>query len=563
MMRPRILITVALVLAMPSLAPAFERDSHYNLRFALSLAACFDWEESHLIASGDWGMDENRATYAEMNPIQRKNKIQWHAFGHHDQRFHELWQRSREETDLEYRLVKLGQFMHFLEDWESHAGYGVRMGHARATFAGHDPDSLGSSKAKNRRMVQSALEHLLLSCEDLGRLDSDVDEILVRMMKTIDEDGVLEDLFEASDPAWKKGKLGGHRQQAAEIFAVNKTRVEELIQRYVQPIPQKNIPEQFEPGHPERGLPPSLGLAFDQDGEILDVPDTVDEVTAAYAAAAHLAPDLSVSLTKAQARKKGWRVQVEVANHGEEGVSGGTLEVVVIDGAEESVLAKKSEPLPALAAGESVELALHLPSIGRARKDAIFGAYIRVQEDDNGMDDIDWLMSQEVAEELPEIPVIDDLDDSGDEGPIEMVRFLGRPKLILVENSGCLVLTAVTAEGDTTEKLGEASFGLISADGDRMQILRRIPPLWSALSTEDGRVAGKLIACFQPGPEECKVWWSMENPRLMVEISVLDDGVEPVHEIIPIEPEMHRTALAVCDPFGTFIDMHDGSPGSR
>jgi hypothetical protein len=289
----------------------------------------------------------------------------------------------------------------------------------------------------------------------------------------------------------------------------------------------------------------------------------VDEVTAAYAAATHLAPDLSVSLTKAQARKNGWRVRVEVANHGEEGVSGGTLEVVVIDGAEESVLAKKSEPLPALAAGESVELALHLPSIGRARKDAIFGAYIRVQEDDNGMDDIDWLMSQEVAEELPEIPVIDDLDDSGDEGPIEMVRFLGRPKLILVENSGCLVLTAVTAEGDTTEKLGEASFGLIAADGDRMQILRRVPPLWSALSTEDGRVAGKLIACFQPGPEQCQVWWSMENPRLMVEISVLDDGVEPVHEIIPIEPEVHRTALAVCDPFGTFIDMHEGSPGSK
>ena len=108
-MGPRRLICAALVLAVPSLASAYERDSHYYLRFALSLSTCFDWEESHLIASGDWGMDENRVTHAEMNPAQRKNKIQWHAFGHSDDRFHELWQRSLEETDLEYRLVKLGK----------------------------------------------------------------------------------------------------------------------------------------------------------------------------------------------------------------------------------------------------------------------------------------------------------------------------------------------------------------------------------------------------------------------------------------------------------------------
>ena len=122
------------MLVVPSLASAFERDSHYYLRFGLSLATCFDWEESHLIASGDWGMDENPATHAEMNPVQRKNKIAWHAFGHSDGRFYELWHRTLEEQDLELRLVKLGQFMHFLEDWESHAGYGVRMGHARDTY---------------------------------------------------------------------------------------------------------------------------------------------------------------------------------------------------------------------------------------------------------------------------------------------------------------------------------------------------------------------------------------------------------------------------------------------
>ena len=60
-------------MAVPALAPAFERDSHYYLRFGLSLATCFNWEESHLIASGDWGMDENRQTHAE-NPKLREQK---------------------------------------------------------------------------------------------------------------------------------------------------------------------------------------------------------------------------------------------------------------------------------------------------------------------------------------------------------------------------------------------------------------------------------------------------------------------------------------------------------
>jgi hypothetical protein len=103
--------------------------------------------------------------------------------------------------------------------------------------------------------------------------------------------------------------------------------------------------------------------------------------------------------------------------------------------------------------------------------------------------------------------------------------------------------TAVTAEGDSTEKLGEVDFGLISEDGDREQILRGVPLLWSALTTAGGLVAGKLVACFKPGPEQCGAWWSIEDPRLVVRISVLDEGVEPVHEIISNEPEVRRTAL--------------------
>ncbi len=118
----------AILFLLPGLCLGYALDSHYQLRFGLSLSTCFDWDESHLIASGDWNLDANGSTHAEMQPFRKRNKINWHAFGHSDKRFNELWLRSAAEKDLRVRLIKLGQFMHFLEDWESHEGYGLRMG---------------------------------------------------------------------------------------------------------------------------------------------------------------------------------------------------------------------------------------------------------------------------------------------------------------------------------------------------------------------------------------------------------------------------------------------------
>ncbi len=219
-------LSLACLLAAPLPARAYEIDTHYYLRFALALSTCFDWHETHLIASGDWGMDENASTHAEMNPVETRNKIDFHAFGHSDQRFRELWVRSKVEPDLELRMIKLGQFMHFLEDWEAHAGYGIRMGHARDTFAGFDPDSLGSSEGRNHRMVQSALDHLIATCEDLGRLEGDPDHELVRLMLWLFRIGLLDALYEQSNPGWKRGKAGTFRPEGAAIKAANKRLVE-------------------------------------------------------------------------------------------------------------------------------------------------------------------------------------------------------------------------------------------------------------------------------------------------------------------------------------------------
>ena len=67
--------TLAFLMLLPGPGLGYELDSHYYLRFGLSLSTCFDWDEAHLIASGDWNLDANGATHAEMNPIQKRNKI--------------------------------------------------------------------------------------------------------------------------------------------------------------------------------------------------------------------------------------------------------------------------------------------------------------------------------------------------------------------------------------------------------------------------------------------------------------------------------------------------------
>jgi hypothetical protein len=129
--------------------------------------------------------------------------------------------------------------MHFLEDWESHAGYGIRPGHARDTFQGRDPDSLGRSFAKNHRMVQSAIDHLLMTCEDLGRMDVDRDQRLVKIMTMLYDNDLMDDLYETSDPSWKRGKTGGFRPEGPAIKLANKTRFEAFIERQLKSMPEK------------------------------------------------------------------------------------------------------------------------------------------------------------------------------------------------------------------------------------------------------------------------------------------------------------------------------------
>jgi len=110
------LLSILLVAASSPLAWGYAGDTHYYLRFASALEACFNWDEAHLIASADLMLDKNRSTVAEKHPFKKYNKVYWHAFSRDQERFSELWERVLREQDPELKLIKLGQFSHYLED---------------------------------------------------------------------------------------------------------------------------------------------------------------------------------------------------------------------------------------------------------------------------------------------------------------------------------------------------------------------------------------------------------------------------------------------------------------
>ncbi len=524
----------------PGTALAYEIDSHYYLRFALSLTTCFDWNESRIIASGDWGMDENGTTHAEMNPVQSSNKVRWHAFGHSDKRFQELWLRSVQEPDLELRLVKLGQFMHFLEDWEAHAGYGIRLGHARDTFRGHDPDSLGNSYAKNHRMVQSALDHLLATCADLGRIDGDRDRQLIEIMTTLYDDDLMDDLYEASDPNWKRGKTGGFRPDGLAIKLANKTLVETFIETHIKHLPEKNVPVAFEAGG-DTGIPVSLQLPFDQSGEIISTRSISAELK--EQAVAKAMPDIVLSLDQARIfyrnsksnRPAGWEVEISVRNKGATDSEAGLVKIVVVDSDDESVLGQTSEPLPGMGAGETHTMTASIQSKRRPEPDVIIGAFAEVG-DLSAMNDEDWLMLGDAEEEQPEIPLVTDLDPVT-ESPLT-INFIERPKAFMQGDSVCLLVTAVVVGGDSTERLDEVVFEIVGIDARSFMFRRAIAGRWSAVPTADGFVGGKTFECYQPEPETIALLSGVKLNELEIAVTLEARGVEPHTENFPVDAEL-------------------------
>ena len=80
-------------------------------------------------------LDLNASTVAETSLTKNWNKVHWHAFGHSQEQLNFLWQRVLAEDDLELKMMKLGQFLHFLQErvGEAHVNaLGRRAAHAEA-----------------------------------------------------------------------------------------------------------------------------------------------------------------------------------------------------------------------------------------------------------------------------------------------------------------------------------------------------------------------------------------------------------------------------------------------
>ena len=92
----RVLVLAILVLIVSPDSGAFAPDTHYYLTFGMALATCFDWDEAHIIASGDEMTDRNKTTVAETS-LKKTKKRAWHAFGHSHEQLNVLWQRVLDE----------------------------------------------------------------------------------------------------------------------------------------------------------------------------------------------------------------------------------------------------------------------------------------------------------------------------------------------------------------------------------------------------------------------------------------------------------------------------------
>jgi hypothetical protein len=265
-------VGLAALLLGPPAAHGYGGDTHYYLRFALALEACFDWDEAHVIASADYLIDKNRSTTAEKHPFQEHNKINWHAFNRNEERFNELWERVLVEDDPELQLVKLGQFLHYISDWESHFGYGTRMGHGVATVRGKDPDSLGANHMNNWRMLDQTIDHMVKVCVARGRSPwrgDDPDLFRSNLYKELAGEALLDEMFAYNTRKWKSWGVRG--KKGKQILARNHLLIEQLIERRSEGSSSRGVPEDFTPGDPERGLPPPIGLRYDKNGALLEV----------------------------------------------------------------------------------------------------------------------------------------------------------------------------------------------------------------------------------------------------------------------------------------------------
>jgi hypothetical protein len=432
----RVLLIALLLIAFSAEVDAFEKDTHYLLTFGLSLGTCFDWNEAHLIASADYMLDANRTTVGEMNPFRRHNKRNWHAFGHDEERLNQLWFRTVGERNPDLRLIKLGQFFHFLQDWQAHHGYPVGLGHAFATITGRDPDSLARRQIRTGRMLQATLDHLGKMCAEMGRLpkgiqDSDIG--LLSMLEGMQKAGLLVDLIETSNPRWRV-PFGSLSRRGQKIFAENALQIEQYIYDYVQSQSAKNVPADFRPGDDKHGIPPPLRLHFDRQGNLTESLDR-EIATSKELELKDVEPaDDAVELEKAErlAIGVGWSIRLTIRNSGDIRSQAGELRLMSVDALTERALGELTYQVPDLKPGQkyTIEGVIHT---WRSAKEEMIVIDLDI-DDLSTLNNQIWFMAKEDIEEMQEDLKMEGRPTDGglkELPPADSVAFVGAPKLIL------------------------------------------------------------------------------------------------------------------------------------
>ncbi len=455
----RILLITILLIAYSAEVGAFEKDTHYVLTFGLALGTCFDWNEAHLIASADYMLDENRTTVGEMNPFRRHNKRNWHAFGHDEEQLNQLWFRAVREKHPDLRLIKLGQFFHFLQDWQAHHGYPVGLGHAFATITGRDPDSLAKNRVRTSRMLQATLDHLGKVCAVMGRLPDgiqDPDIGLFTMLEGMQKAGLLAALIETSSPRWRV-PFGSLSRRGQRIFAENKLQIEQYIYDNVQTQPAKKVPADFRPDDEKHGMSEPLQLHFEREGNLTESLDR-EIATSKELELKDIHPaDDAVELEKAERLEigVGWNVRVSIKNRGDMRSQAGELRLMSVDALTEKSLGELSYKVPELKPGQKFTLEGVIRTWRSAKEEMIV---IDLDIDDlSTLNNQLWFMTKEDIEDMQE-----DLKEEGrpaDGGlmeppPVDSVAFAGAPKLVLdQEKFLAAVITARTNLNNPTYDL--------------------------------------------------------------------------------------------------------------
>jgi hypothetical protein len=543
-----VLITLATITMVGNL-DAFERDTHYYLTFALSMSTCFDWDEAHIIASADWMTDNNRTTAAEMTPLRKRNKRSWHAFGHSHERYNELWQRVVSEPDELRRLVKLGQFLHFLQDWEAHARFPVGIGHAAATIRGNDPDSIARSEPRTAHAAQATLDHLALMCSELGRLPEgydDPDEALVEFVTLLAEDRLIWDLVETSKPNWRARLKGGLTREGRRVMARNIYRIEEYVERRIADIPEKNVPHGFRAGSDEHGIPETLELDYDSDGDLLwDLTELEEDAGEQPENDGEDPPNDSVRVKRVKWTPEGWLVVVEVKNTGDTPLPKGTLVFIAVDPFTQELLGEESSPLPKLRPGREVDVEVVIPTT-RTAETILLGVSARVAGDHDLYNNDLWFMSSEDYEEL-EDRMDEDLESTVTLPANVEIEFLEPPKVWITSAKNLCVSSRVrTSTSDLTNELEPARINLLIENRTVSELTGYILRQWSITPTRPGEPgAAKTFACFNTKIELCGL---MEPEDLPVELVVTAQlGTFQSNSGVHLDPTLLQRLRTSCE----------------